>query len=96
MKVKIIYVKNVPDIGLIIQLIKLLKDFMISISDEYNTGLHGGTDTHYFNFLGVWTYKSSRLQLGYGRTSEGLNCTGGVCRKVPAQRGFTASWYYVF
>ena len=73
-----------------------LKDFMISISDEYNTGLHGGTDTHYFNFLGVWTYKSSRLQLGYGRTSEGLNCTGGVCRKVPAQRGFTASWYYVF
>lgn len=73
-----------------------LKDFMISISDEYNTGIHGGTDTHYFNFLGVWNYKSSRLQLGYGRTSEGLNCTGGVCRKVPAQRGFTASWYYVF
>ena len=76
--------------------ISFLKDYMISISDEYNTGLHGGTDTHYFNFLGVWTYKSSRLQLGYGRTSEGLNCTGGVCRKVPAQRGFTASWYYVF
>lgn len=73
-----------------------LKDYMISISDEYNTGLNGGTDTHYFNVLGVWTYKSSRLQLGYGRTSEGLNCTGGVCRKVPAQRGFTASWYYVF
>ena len=73
-----------------------LKDYMISISDEYNTGIHGGTDTHYFNFLAVWNYKSSRLQLGYGRTSEGLNCTGGVCRKVPAQRGFTASWYYVF
>ena len=76
--------------------ISFLKDFMISISDEYNTGIHGGKDTHYFNFLGVWNYKSSRLQLGYGRTSEGLNCTGGVCRKVPAQRGFTASWYYVF
>ena len=73
-----------------------LKDYMISISDEYNTEIHGGTDTHYFNFLAVWNYKSSRLQLGYGRTSEGLNCTGGVCRKVPAQRGFTASWYYVF
>ncbi len=73
-----------------------LKDYMLTISDEYNTGLHGGTDTHYFNILGVWTYKSSRLQLGYGRTSEGLNCSGGVCRKVPAQRGFTASWYYVF
>ncbi len=73
-----------------------LKDYMISISDEYNTGIHGGTDTHYFNILAVWNYKSSRLQLGYGRTSEGLNCTGGVCRKVPAQRGFTASWYYVF
>ncbi len=73
-----------------------LENYMLSISDEYNTGFNGGTDTHYFNVAGVWTYKSSRLQLGYGRVSEGLNCTGGVCRKVPAQRGFTASWYYVF
>lgn len=73
-----------------------LKDYMITLADEYNTGLHGGLDTHYYSFAGVWTYKSSRLQLGYGRISEGLNCTGGVCRKVPAQRGFTASWYYVF
>ncbi len=73
-----------------------LKDYMFTIADEYNTGLHDGKDTHYYSFAGVWTYKSSRLQLGYGRISEGLNCTGGVCRKVPAQRGFTASWYYVF
>ncbi len=76
--------------------ISFLKDYMLTFSDEYNTGLHGGADTHYYNIAGVWTYKSSRLQLGYGRISEGLNCSGGVCRKVPAQRGFTASWYYVF
>ena len=72
------------------------KDWMLSLSDQYNTGLNGGTDTHYFNAAVVWNWKSSRVQLGYGRTREGLNCTGGVCRKVPAQRGLTLSWNYIF
>lgn len=74
----------------------LYKHWMLSLSDQYNTGLNGGTDTHYFNSALVWTLGSSRLQLGYGRTREGLNCTGGVCRKVPAQRGATLSWNYNF
>lgn len=74
----------------------LYKDWMISLADQYNTGLNGGTDTHYFSSAVVWTKGSSRLQVGYGRTREGLNCTGGVCRKVPAQRGLTASWNYIF
>lgn len=74
----------------------LYKDWMISLADQYNTGLNGGTDTHYFTGAVVWTKGSSRLQLGYGRTREGLNCTGGVCRKVPAQRGLTLSWNYIF
>lgn len=76
--------------------LSLYKDWMISLADQYNTGLNGGTDTHYFTGAVVWTKGSSRLQLGYGRTREGLNCTGGVCRKVPAQRGLTLSWNYIF
>ena len=74
----------------------LYKDWMVSLADQYNTGFNGGTDTHYFTGAVVWTKGSSRLQVGYGRTREGLNCTGGVCRKVPAQRGLTASWNYIF
>jgi len=74
----------------------LYKHWMLSFADQYNTGLNGGTDTHYFNCAVVWTLGSSRVQLGYGRTREGLNCTGGVCRKVPAQRGLTLSWNYIF
>lgn len=74
----------------------LFSQWMVSLSDQYNTGLNGGTDTHYFTGAVVWNYGSSRLQLGYGRTREGLNCTGGVCRKVPAQRGATLAWSYIF
>lgn len=74
----------------------LYKNWMLSFADQYNTGLNGGTDTHYYNGAVVWNFHSSRLQLGYGRTREGLNCTGGVCRKVPAQRGFSVSWNYIF
>lgn len=76
--------------------VSFLKHWMISLADQYNTGLNGGTDTHYFTGAAVWTLGSSRLQLGYGRTREGLNCTGGVCRTVPAQRGVTMSWNYNF
>ena len=74
----------------------LYKHWMVALADQYNTGLNGGTDTHYYNAAVVWTLGSSRLQVGYGRTREGLNCTGGVCRKVPAQRGLTLSWNYLF
>lgn len=74
----------------------LFRHWMVSLADQYNTGLNGGTDTHYFSGAVVWNWKSSRVQLGYGRVREGLNCTGGVCRKVPAQRGLTLSWNYIF
>lgn len=74
----------------------LYKHWMVALSDQYNTGLNGGTDTHYYQGAVVWTLGASRLQLGYGRTREGLNCTGGVCRKVPAQKGATLSWNYLF
>lgn len=74
----------------------LYKHWMISLADQYNTGLNGGTDTHFYTGGVAWTLGSSRLQLGYGRTREGLNCTGGVCRKVPAQHGLTMSWNYIF
>ena len=34
--------------------------------------------------------------IGYGRTRAGFNCSGGVCRYVPATRGFQISYNYNF
>lgn len=67
--------------------------FMFSVSDMYNVG---ATKNHYYNVSGVFTHKSHRLQVGYGRTRKGYTCTGGVCREVPASKGATISYTYNF
>jgi hypothetical protein len=41
-------------------------------------------------------YRSNRLMLSYGRTRAGYNCSGGVCRYVPATRGLSISYNYNF
>ena len=69
--------------------VSLQPGWMFTVSDMFNNGT---TDTHYFNGNVVFTTGAHRIQLGYGRTREGLNCNGGVCRKVPASRGFTLSY----
>ena len=35
---------------------------------------------------------SHRLQLGYGRTRAGVNCSGGVCRYMPETKGIYLSY----
>lgn len=67
--------------------------WMLTVSDMWN---NGETDIHYVNGSIVYSAASHRIQLGYGRTREGLNCNGGVCRKVPASRGLTLSYNYNF
>jgi len=67
--------------------------WMLTVSDMWN---NGETDTHYVNTNIVYNIAAHRIQIGYGRTREGLNCNGGVCRKVPASRGFTLSYNYNF
>lgn len=66
---------------------------MVSVSDMWNCG---DTGTHYYNFGITGNYKSNRLLLSYGRTRAGFNCSGGVCRYVPATRGFQISYNYTF
>ncbi|MDE6288297.1 MAG: hypothetical protein K2M00_05890, partial [Muribaculaceae bacterium] len=41
-------------------------------------------------------YRSNRLSLSYGRTRAGFNCSGGVCRYVPATHGFQIGYAYTF
>ena len=73
--------------------LSLVPHWMITLSDMWNCG---DTDTHYYQGLVTYNAGSHRIQAGYGRTRAGFNCSGGVCRYVPAQKGFTISYNYNF
>ena len=67
--------------------------WMFTVSDYWNCG---ESKLHYYQALVTYSLKSHRIQAGYGRTNAGYNCSGGVCRWVPATRGFTLSYNYSF
>ncbi len=73
--------------------LSVLPHFMFTVSDMYNCGESG---IHYYQGLITFNTGSHRLQAGYGRTRAGYNCSGGVCRYVPASKGFTLSYNYNF
>ena len=73
--------------------LSVLPHWMFTVSDEWNCG---ETDLHYYMFSVTFNHGSHRVQAGYGRTSSGFNCTGGVCRYVPAMKGFSLSYNYNF
>lgn len=73
--------------------LSLVPHWMITVSDMWNCG---ETDTHYYQGLVTFNTGSHRIQAGYGRIRAGYNCSGGVCRYVPAQKGFTISYNYNF
>ena len=82
--------------------LSLAPHWMFTVSDMWNCGdsdpaMHAdNTHYHYYQALVTYNIGSHRLQAGYGRTREGINCSGGVCRKIPAQKGFTLSYNYNF
>ena len=67
--------------------------WMFTVSDMYNVG---ETHNHYYQVGATYNVGAHRLQGAYGRTRAGFNCTGGVCRWIPATRGFTLSYNYNF
>lgn len=67
--------------------------WMITVSDQYNVG---ETHNHYYQFGATYNIGAHRIQGAYGRTRAGFNCTGGVCRWIPATRGFSLSYNYNF
>ena len=73
--------------------LSVLPNWMFTISDEYNSG---ETNIHYYSGFVTFNKGAHRVQLGYGRTRAGFNCSGGVCRMVPASKGFTMSYNYNF
>ena len=82
--------------------LSLAPHWMLTVSDMWNVGdsdpnqYAENTHYHYYQALVTYNVGAHRIQLGYGRTREGINCSGGVCRKIPAQKGFTLSYNYNF
>ena len=73
--------------------LSLAPHWMLTASDMWNCG---ETGLHYYQGLVTLNIGQHRLQGGYGRTRAGYNCSGGVCRYVPASTGFTLSYNYNF
>ncbi len=77
--------------------LSVLPYLMFSVSDQWNHGNPNHDDRlHYYMASVTGNYKANRLMIGYGRTRAGYNCSGGVCRYVPASRGFQISYNYTF
>ncbi|MFI3297104.1 MAG: DUF6029 family protein [bacterium] len=73
--------------------ISLYKKVLIELSDMYNVGT---TNQHYYKVAAAYTEGAHRVQLSYGRTRAGYNCSGGVCRYVPASKGMSISYFVNF
>lgn len=73
--------------------LSLAPHWMVTVSDMWNCG---ETKTHYYQGLVTYNIGQHRIQAGYGRTRAGYNCSGGVCRYLPATKGFTISYNYNF
>lgn len=76
-----------------------LPNFMFTLSDMYGrpyaNGAYGKKEHYYLGSV-TYTNGAHRLMLGYGRTRAGYNCSGGVCRWVPANKGVQATYNYTF
>jgi hypothetical protein len=65
----------------------------VEVSDQWNCG---DTKIHYYQAGVTGSYGAHRFNVAYGRTRAGYNCSGGVCRWVPATRGLTLSYNFTF
>lgn len=88
--------------------LSVLPHLMFTVSDQFNAHVpyflpNGSEDEgrgthreHYLSGSVTYTHKAHRLQVSYGKTRAGYNCSGGVCRYVPASKGLQASYTFNF
>lgn len=63
----------------------------------YNIGhAHDATNKHYYTAGLTFTYGAHRANLGYTKTREGFNCSGGICRYVPQMEGICVSYSFTW
>ena len=73
--------------------LSLAPHWMVTVSDQYNVG---DSHIHYYQGSVAFSTGAHRLMAGYARVQAGYNCSGGVCRYVPASKGVTLSYNYTF
>ncbi|MBR7154247.1 MAG: hypothetical protein IKD12_02935 [Paludibacteraceae bacterium] len=74
----------------------------LTISGEYMYNIGRGqivyerteADRHFYTASATYTNGAHRLQLGYTKTIDGYNCSGGVCRYVPTMTGLTLTYNF--
>lgn len=71
----------------------LFGNLMVFVQNMYNVG---STKLNYYNGGITYNVGSHRIQVAYGRTRAGYNCSGGVCRYVPAFKGVQISYNMTF
>lgn len=73
--------------------LSLAPHWMFTLTDTYNVGV---TNLNYYSAMVTYNYRANRFSLSYGRNRAGFNCAGGVCRWVPATKGFSLTYNYTF
>ena len=75
----------------------LYKHWTLSGQWMYNIGFAPDqTHEHYYTAGLTFHYKAHRANIGYTKTREGFNCSGGVCRYIPQMKGICANYSFTF
>ena len=75
----------------------LYKHWTLSGQWLYNIGFAPDeTKEHYYTAGLTFSYGAHRANIGYTKTREGFNCSGGVCRYVPKMEGICANYSFTF
>lgn len=77
--------------------LSLYQHWTLSGQWMYNIGYAAeATNKHYYTAGLTFNYGAHRANLGYTKTREGYNCSGGICRYVPQMEGICASYSFTW
>ena len=63
----------------------------------YNIGFApDATNAHYYTAGLTFNYGAHRANIGYTKTREGFNCSGGICRYIPQMKGVCVNYSFTF
>ena len=77
--------------------LSLWRQLVFSGQWMYNIGhAQEATNKHYYTIAATYTHGAHRIMAGYTKTRAGFNCSGGVCRYVPAQEGVSLTYNFTW
>ena len=77
--------------------LNLYRHWTVSGQWLYNIGnAPDATNEHFFTAGLTFNYGAHRANIGYTKTRDGYNCSGGVCRYVPKMEGVCVSYSFTW